>query len=83
MNQVWANLIENAIEAMLGQGMSGQAPSNFRADLYVTWKPRENLELTAGVANIFDDRHPEFSSSSVFVNSEVPRTFYAQATFRF
>ena len=71
------------VEAIHGGAANAPTPSLIRADLYMTWRPRENLELTGGVANIFDNHHPELNTSSVFVNSEVPRTFYAQATWRY
>jgi iron complex outermembrane recepter protein len=71
------------VERTSGGATDGAAPSLFRADLSMTWRPRENLEITGGVANIFDDRHPEFGTSSVFMNSEVPRTYFGEVTWRF
>jgi iron complex outermembrane receptor protein len=66
-----------------GGATSGAAPSIMRADVSMTWRPWENLEITGGVQNIFDDRHPEFGTASVFVNSEVPRTYFGEVTWRF
>jgi iron complex outermembrane recepter protein len=58
--------------------------SYVRFDAGVTWRPRENWELSVGVQNILDDRHPEFpSDDSETTNSEVPRTVFGQLTIRF
>lgn len=60
-------------------------PSYVRGDIGVTWTPRKNLELSAGVQNIFDNQHPEFANNSTTFRTatEIPRTFYGQVTFRY
>jgi iron complex outermembrane receptor protein len=58
-------------------------PSYVRVDLGVTYRPTDHAELTVGVANLFDDRHPEAADSSFARASEVPRTVFAQLTLRY
>jgi iron complex outermembrane recepter protein len=58
-------------------------PSYARFDLNVAYQPTEQLELTVGVANLFDDRHPESGGEGSNVLSEVPRTVFAQLNYRF
>jgi iron complex outermembrane receptor protein len=60
-------------------------PPYIRADVAVTWTPIKNLDLTAGVQNLFQDRHTEFGTANTTfaTQTEVPRTFYGQLTFRY
>jgi outer membrane receptor protein involved in Fe transport len=60
-------------------------PYYVRGDVGVSWFPRKNLELTAGVQNVFDSQHVEFvgSGTTFAANTEVPRTFYGQIVFRY
>ncbi len=56
----------------------------FRADLAMTWKPKDNVELTVGVQNLLEPRHAESSSITSDVRpTDVPRTVYAQLVYRF
>ncbi|MSU63398.1 MAG: TonB-dependent receptor [Pedosphaera sp.] len=60
-------------------------PGYLALDLQLGWHPQKNVELSFGVRNLLDDRHPEFSPDS-FVptqQTEVPRSFYGKITFRF
>ena len=53
-------------------------------DLNLVWHPREAMELSVGVVNLFDNHHPEFSSSgSEGLPSQTPRTFYAAMSYKF
>lgn len=59
-------------------------PSYVRVDLGVVWRPRDGLELSAGVQNLLDNKHGEFGGLRVVnVDSQVPRTFYGQLAWRF
>ena len=61
-----------------------KVPAYVRADLAVTWKPKENIELTVGVQNLFDPKHSEFSGLSNNIQpAQIPRTVYAQMVIRF
>jgi iron complex outermembrane receptor protein len=59
-------------------------PALISTDLNVMWEPTDGVEVTVGVANLFDNRHPEFGvvAAQGFAD-EVPRTFFAQLTYRF
>jgi len=50
----------------------------------MTWRPKENLEISVGVQNAFDPQHLEFNSG-FFQNqaTEIPRSIYGQLVFRF
>ncbi|MGA3066972.1 MAG: TonB-dependent receptor [Tepidisphaeraceae bacterium] len=62
----------------------GNVPAFVRLDLGMTWRPRQDLELSAGVQNLLDNHHQEFSNQGGFVqNSEIPRNFYGQVTIKF
>ncbi|HMB94631.1 MAG TPA: TonB-dependent receptor [Tepidisphaeraceae bacterium] len=59
-------------------------PAFVSTDLNVMWEPKDGMQATIGVMNLFDNHHPEFG---VFGNNniadEVPRTLYAQVTYKF
>ncbi len=60
-------------------------PGYLALDLRLGWHPQRNVELSFGVRNLLDNRHPEFSPDS-FVptqQTEVPRSFYGKMTIRF
>jgi iron complex outermembrane receptor protein len=63
---------------------TGNIPSVLRLDAALTWRPKENLEITVGVQNALDPQHPEFNSG-FFQNqsTETPRAVYGQVVFRF
>ena len=63
---------------------TGNIPSVLRLDAALTWRPKENLEVTVGVQNALDPQHPEFNSGFFQnQNTEVPRAVYGQVVFRF
>lgn len=58
--------------------------SHIRLDLNVGWHPTENLTLTAGGRNLFNDSHQEFSETmDGILASEIPQTFYTKLTMTF
>jgi iron complex outermembrane receptor protein len=63
---------------------TGDIPSVIRLDAGMTWRPKENLEITFGIQNALDPQHPEFNSGFFAnQNTEVPRSIYGQVLFRF
>lgn len=65
-------------------GLAEQSvPSYNRLDLRLGWKPRKDVELSLAAQNLTAGRHPEFSSGSGQLSSEVPRSVYGKVTWRF
>jgi iron complex outermembrane receptor protein len=61
----------------------GDIPSVIRLDAGVTWRPKPGFEISAGVQNLLDNKHPEFIPTTGGVqNTEVPRTVYFQLQWR-
>ena len=59
-------------------------PSYVRVDLGLTWRPRETLDVTLGVQNLFDNQHFEYGGTrTTNVIAEVPRTYFGQLTWKF
>jgi iron complex outermembrane receptor protein len=62
----------------------GHIPAQLRVDANIDWQIRDNLDLMVGVQNLIDNHHPEFPGThSYFVPTELPRTFFAELTYRF
>jgi iron complex outermembrane recepter protein len=59
------------------------APSHFRLDVRLGWRLTDRLELSAGVQDALDPRHPELSSGRLAGLEEIQRNFYGKATWRF
>jgi iron complex outermembrane recepter protein len=73
----------NAGVYFTGEISSFGIPSYISTDLNVVWQPREGLDLTVGVMNLIDNHHQEFGiTENQGLSDEVPRTFYAQVTFK-
>lgn len=53
------------------------------ADVRLSYRPTERLELALVGQNLFDNQHPEQGISAVTNVSEVPRSFYGKLTIRF
>ncbi len=53
-------------------------PSYFRYDLGLTWKPKDNVELTVWGQNLTDDQHPEYGAVA-----EIERGVYGKVTITF
>ena len=64
-------------------GATGAPPGSYvRADFAVTWRPKPNLELSAGIQNAFDPHHLE-SSFNATGSTDVSRNIYAEVTWKF
>jgi iron complex outermembrane recepter protein len=81
---VTKNLEVNAALYYVDNVRTGNIPAYARVDAGVTWRPKDNLEVSVGVQNLFDNRHPEFNDG-LFLTSptEIPRTYFAQLTWRY
>lgn len=65
-------------------GLTGQSvPSYTRLDLRLGWRPRKDLELSLAAQNLTARRHPEFSSGSGQLGSEVPRSVVGRVVWQF
>jgi len=63
---------------------SQQVPSYTRIDSRFAWHVRENIEVSAGVQNLLDNRHPEFNGADLLVlPSQVRRSAYGKLAWRF
>lgn len=58
-------------------------PSYNRVDARLGWRLSEGLDLSVGIQNGLDRRHPEFGSGDGFFASHVKRTAYGRFTWRF
>jgi iron complex outermembrane receptor protein len=59
-------------------------PGYVTMDVRVAWKPVRSLELSVVGQNLFAAQHPEFYSDVVnTLHSEIPRSVYGKATFKF
>jgi iron complex outermembrane receptor protein len=76
--------IELNAAAFYVENLAGPAvPSYVRVDLGMTWRPQKDVELSVGVQNLLDDRHPEFNGQFGAASSEIQRTIYGQFLVRF
>ncbi|MBF0165429.1 MAG: TonB-dependent receptor [Magnetococcales bacterium] len=57
-------------------------PAVTRLDLRLGWRPTPALNLSLSAQNLLDDRHPEFTGTSLTA-SEIPRAFLARMDWRF
>ncbi len=60
-----------------------KVPAYTRLDARVGWRVRRDLELSLTGRNLLDPGHPEFVNVSGPRTSEVPRSFFGAATWRF
>jgi iron complex outermembrane receptor protein len=58
-----------------------EVPAYTAVDARLGWQPRPDLELSLTGMNLFDEQHPEFGTPPD--RSEVPRSFFAEAIWRF
>ena len=59
-------------------------PAYTEADVRLSWRPTARCELSLVGQNLFAKQHPEPTPhNSGAIPSEVPRGFYAKATWRF
>lgn len=56
----------------------------WRVDAGITWRPTRDVEISAGIQNALDNNHPEWVNGvDLSAVTEVPRSIYAQVTWRF
>ena len=67
------------VEALSSPGV----PSYVRVDMGLTWRPKKDVELSLGVQNLLDDRHPEFGGQFGTEGTESQRAVYGQLMVRF
>jgi iron complex outermembrane receptor protein len=70
------------IDALIGLE-STPIPAYVRLDTGLTWRPRAGLEWGLWGQNLLQSRHPENTSFSTNLITEVPRAFLARATWQF
>jgi iron complex outermembrane receptor protein len=58
-------------------------PAYITADVRLSWRPTDNLELSLVGQNLLDNRHPEQASLIGMPTTEVPRGIYGKVTWRF
>ncbi len=59
-------------------------PAYTRLDVGLTWRPVKNLDLSAGVQNLLDNRHNEYSGGSQGqITDEIGRNVWAEMVWRF
>lgn len=60
-----------------------KVPGYTRLDLRLAWNPTKELTVSLKLQNLLDDQHPEYTRHGGMVATEVPRSFYGMATWRF
>ena len=64
--------------------LPGLAVANYtRIDARFGWRPNPSLEISAGLQNLLDPRHFEFSSGGLVNATQIGRNAYARVTVRF
>jgi iron complex outermembrane recepter protein len=58
-------------------------PGYTKLDLRLGWRPKQNFELSIVGQNLLDSRHPEFGEGFLVSPTEIERSVYAKATWRF
>jgi iron complex outermembrane receptor protein len=67
------------VSAMAGIGV----PSYHRLDTRLGWRPTAELDLSLGLQNLLDSRHPEFLAETLTQRTEIGRNIYGKVTWRF
>jgi len=81
---LWRNLDLNTALYHVSSLKDFQVPGYTRIDSSLGWRLRENIEVSGGVQNLLDNRHPEFNGVDVLVlPSQVRRNVYGKMIFRF
>lgn len=70
------------ISPVLGNATTS-IPSYIRVDFGVTWRPTKSLELGIFGQNLADCSHPEFTSYTTTVVTEIPRNVMGRITWHF
>jgi len=64
--------------------MNQPIPAYTRLDARVGWQVREALDLSLGLQNLLDNRHPEFEGFDTgVITSQVKRSIYGKVTWKF
>jgi iron complex outermembrane receptor protein len=78
------NLQFNASVFYVGDISRFNIPGYISTDLSLVWKPKESMECSIGVTNLFDNHHPEYGvTAGQGIASETPRTLYVQMSYQF
>jgi len=78
------NLQFNAGVSYVGRVPEFDIPAYVATDLGLVWRPKDSMEFSVGVTNLFDNHHPEYAvTAGQGIASEVPRTVYAQVNYKF
>jgi iron complex outermembrane receptor protein len=77
------NLEFNAAAYYVENLAATNVPSYIRVDLGLTWRPKKDVEMSVGVQNLLDDRHPEFGGQFGVASTEMQRAVYGQLLVRF
>jgi iron complex outermembrane receptor protein len=67
----------------VGRVPGPQIPAYTRVDARLGWRPAEAVQLSVGLQNLLDPRHPEFGSGDFVSTTQVKRSVYAKLTWRF
>lgn len=62
---------------------SGKVDSYVKFDARLAWKPKENIELSLVGQNLFDSKHQEYERALYSLPTEIERSIFAKATFKF
>ncbi len=57
--------------------------SYVRFDTRIGYLPKQNLDLSFGIRNLFDDRHQEYQGALFNTNTDIGRTFYFKAVWQY
>jgi iron complex outermembrane recepter protein len=61
-----------------------QIPGYTRLDARLGWRVKEGIELSLGLQNLLDNRHPEFNGTAqAVVSSEIKRSIYGKLIWHF
>lgn len=59
-------------------------PAYTRLDARVGWQLNEKMELSVGIQNLLDNRHPEFNGADqAVISSQIKRSIYSKLLWRF
>lgn len=58
-------------------------PDYTRLDMKLSWEPLDNIEVSLVGQNLLDKSHPEFAGFLYQADSQIPRSFYGNITWKF
>jgi iron complex outermembrane receptor protein len=68
---------------LVGKLIGANIPGFTRLDVRLGWKPKENVEVSIGVQNLFDHKHQEIEAILSEQPSRLERSVYGKVTWRF